>query len=210
MVDSADTAVFSYKMTHDTGFAPNPWWGSLTLATCKPRLRLARQPGDWIAGFTSGKLCGHAVGAERLVYLMQVHEAIPLGQYYTDPRFELKRPRFGGVDHRRRFGDNIYRPRKVGSRDSDDLEQVRNPFHGPDERESDVSGRNVLIARRFVYFGREAVAIPDVNRPSVPIGQAPYGAKTHEATRAQRFLAYVESLSGLDAAVVGMPSQWRE
>ena len=27
--------LFAYKMTHDTGFAPNPFWGYLTLATCK-------------------------------------------------------------------------------------------------------------------------------------------------------------------------------
>ncbi|MGE3595803.1 MAG: hypothetical protein AB7N70_09645 [Dehalococcoidia bacterium] len=42
----------SYKMTHDTGFAPNPFWGCLTLATCKPGIRQTRGPGDWIAGFT--------------------------------------------------------------------------------------------------------------------------------------------------------------
>ena len=25
--------LFAYKMTHDTGFAPNPFWGYLTLVS---------------------------------------------------------------------------------------------------------------------------------------------------------------------------------
>ena len=29
--------LFACKMTRDTGFAPNPFWGYLTLATRKPQ-----------------------------------------------------------------------------------------------------------------------------------------------------------------------------
>jgi len=60
----------SYKMTHDSGFAPNPFHGYRTLATCKPGIRRSgnRRVGDLVAGFTSGALCGDAVGRERLVY----------------------------------------------------------------------------------------------------------------------------------------------
>lgn len=31
--------LYAYKMTHDTGFAPNPYFGVCTLACCKPRIR---------------------------------------------------------------------------------------------------------------------------------------------------------------------------
>ena len=31
--------IFSYVITHDSGFAPNPFGGFLTLATCKPKIR---------------------------------------------------------------------------------------------------------------------------------------------------------------------------
>ena len=48
--------LFSYKLTNDGGFAPNPFWGALTLATCKPQIRLSKRIGDWIAGFSSGTL----------------------------------------------------------------------------------------------------------------------------------------------------------
>lgn len=64
--------LFSYKMTHDTGFAPNPFGHTLTLATCKPQIRRSKKQGDWIAGFTSKALTGDRVGEERLIYLMQV------------------------------------------------------------------------------------------------------------------------------------------
>lgn len=37
--------LFAYKMTHDTGFAPNPFWGYLTLATCKPKIREKKRRG---------------------------------------------------------------------------------------------------------------------------------------------------------------------
>jgi Nucleotide modification associated domain 2 len=59
--------LFSYKMTNDSGFAPNPFWGRLTLATCKPEIRKAKRVGDWIAGFTSRELCRDPIGSERLV-----------------------------------------------------------------------------------------------------------------------------------------------
>lgn len=48
--------LFSYKLTNDSGFAPNPFAGVMTLAACKPKIRLCKMPGDWIAGFTSGQL----------------------------------------------------------------------------------------------------------------------------------------------------------
>jgi hypothetical protein len=62
-------SLVSYKMTHDSGFAPNPFHGYLTLATCKPGIRRSgsRRVGDWIAGFTSAALCGDAVGRNVLV-----------------------------------------------------------------------------------------------------------------------------------------------
>jgi hypothetical protein len=31
--------LFSCKMTNDSGFAPNPFFGALTMATCKPGMR---------------------------------------------------------------------------------------------------------------------------------------------------------------------------
>jgi hypothetical protein len=35
--------LFTYKMTHDSGFAPNPFYDILTLATCKPGIRKTKK-----------------------------------------------------------------------------------------------------------------------------------------------------------------------
>ncbi len=102
--------LFSHKMTHDSGFAPNPFWGELTLATCKPQIRLYENPGDWIAGFTSGELCGDRIGQEKLVYLMKVEQKLSIAQYFSRPRYENKIPNPQRPLHVHRVGDNIYRP----------------------------------------------------------------------------------------------------
>ena len=186
----------SYKMTHDSGFAPNPFHGYLTLATCKPGIRRSgsRRVGDWIAGFTSAALCGDAVGRERLVYLMRADEIIPLGEYFVDPRFAAKIPRKGSPDTVRRAGDNIYRSRVPSPRDGNDFEQVPNDCHPPESKDHDVSGRNVLVAHpgNYFYFGRDALTVPAHVRPDVPPGQSGYGKGTGNPRRVADFVAYVQ------------------
>ncbi|WP_347927045.1 hypothetical protein [Pseudomonas helvetica] len=38
--------IYSYVITHDHGFAPNPHGGVLTLATCKPVIRRTAEKGS--------------------------------------------------------------------------------------------------------------------------------------------------------------------
>ena len=57
-------------------------------------------------------------------------------------------------------GDNIYRPLVRNARDAREFEQLPNCHHGPDRKDHDLKGRHTLIARRFVYFGRDALRIP--------------------------------------------------
>ena len=65
-----ETVIKAYKMTHDTGFAPNPFHGYLTLATCKLGIRLKAKVGEWICRFDSKKLSGSPIGKEKLVYVI--------------------------------------------------------------------------------------------------------------------------------------------
>ena len=39
--------LYSYVITRDYGFAPNPFWNICTLATCKPQIREHALKGDW-------------------------------------------------------------------------------------------------------------------------------------------------------------------
>lgn len=205
--------LFSYKMSHDTGFAPNPFWGSLTLATCKPKIREKKDKGDWIAGFTSADLCGHAVGAERLVFLMQVSRKLPIAEYFCDPDFSVKIP--SERSHLHACGDNIYRPRRSNATAPTHFDQLKNDNHYDQvgacvvgkSRAHDVSGRNVLVADRFVYFGATALAVPAEARPQIPRGQSSNGSRTHDEQRARRFIEYVFSVAQGER-VVGPPHRW--
>lgn len=42
--------LFSYVLRFDDGAAPNPFWGTCTLAICKPDIRRTANIDDWIIG----------------------------------------------------------------------------------------------------------------------------------------------------------------
>jgi hypothetical protein len=210
-----ESRLYSYKMTHDSGFAPNPFWGVLTLATCKASMRRSKRVGDWIAGFTSGALCGDRVGAERLVYLMKVAERIPTAEYYGRPRFRSKIPDVSNRFHVQVVGDNIYRPRRANAHAPRDFEQLPNPHHwdggahcGPRKsRDDDISGECVLTADEFAYFGGSPLSVPASVRPAVPPGQHPQGWLTRDVRRAEAFINYVfEKAKG--NRVLAPPHKW--
>jgi hypothetical protein len=215
--------VFSYKMTNDTGFAPNPFWGYLTLATCKPRIRYSKTRGDWIAGFTSKTLCGDPVGEERLVYLMQVAEKLTFAEYFVDERFQPKIPTVSAPLEIHQVGDNIYRPITPHPQTFRDFEQLENPSHWDGtntfcspygrrqgtRREHDVAGWYVLVATRFAYFGRNVLYIPPNCRPALPRGQSAHGAREYDEARAARFVDYVMSHVA-ENSVLGSPHRWTD
>lgn len=149
--------IYSYIVTHDSGFAPNPFWGYGTLATCKPVIRRTARKSDWVVGTGSVR----NVGNDRLVYAMKVTEVMPLEDYWNDKRFEKKKP---GKGIRRRIGDNIYYRDENG-----DMRQHFPSIHSYSDRENleskerDLKGKNVLISNsgNFYYFGRKALEIPE-------------------------------------------------
>lgn len=150
--------LFVYVVVHDTGFAPNPYFGYCTLATCKPRIRRSARVGDWIAGIGSvqrGQEC-------KLVFAMRVAEAMCFDEYWNDLRFVQKRPnRFG--DAEQRCGDNIYH------RDPGTGDWIQKPgYHSHEDGTPnwdnvlrDTNPPRVLIAREFAYLGAAAVDVPD-------------------------------------------------
>lgn len=180
--------LFCYKMTHDSGFAPNPFFGTLTLATCKPKIRLKKKVGDWIAGFTSDRLCGHPVGGERLIYLMKVESKLLLDDYFKSEDFFNKKPMLAEKPHLLKIGDNIY---EKSLKSTYGYIQHPNLDHGEEHKKRDVSGKFVLASKVFSYFGRSSIPIPPDIRPDVPWAQAPSGKQTNDIKRAKKFIEYV-------------------
>lgn len=149
--------LFSYVVRHDFGFAPNPFHGVCTLATCKGQIRGIAEVGDWVVGTGSA-----AYGLQgRLVYAMYVSEKLTFDQYWDDPRFFAKRPYLRGSIKQTR-GDNIYhRHERSGawiqenSRHSD-KDGTPNPVH----LARDTRYPFALIAAEFYYWGGTGPAIP--------------------------------------------------
>ena len=163
--------LYSYVVTHDTGFAPNPFWGYCTLATCKPMIRKKAEIGDWVVGL-SGKKHGY-----KLIYAMEVTGTLSFDAYFNDRRFAKKKPdcngKRGTTSQRamRRSGDNIYKP--LGNGKYQQLPSVHSgpkPFgeqEDPGKKSKDLGDhpdeRGVLISKKghFYYFGAKAFKLPD-------------------------------------------------
>ena len=94
--------IMSYIITHDYGFAPNPYGGFLTLATCKPKIRNSAKIGDILVGI------GSSTGAykNRLLYVAQVSDVVNMNEYFENPIYQVKKPSDENISRRR--GDNIY------------------------------------------------------------------------------------------------------
>ena len=180
----------SYKMKHDTGFAPNPYGGVLSLATCKPGIRRCAKLGEWIAGFTSKQLCGDGLNYEKLIYLMLISEKLRFEEYYE--KYPKKRP------DNCICGDNIYTLRNGV------YVQIDNDWHDKCDLKKDTSTPFVLLGTEFYYFGIDAVPVPDDCRPNVPGGQAGYGYKT-EGKKAQDFIDWVKSVAAGRHGLIGKP-----
>lgn len=149
--------LYSYIVTHDTGFSPNPFFGYCTLACCKPEIRRHANKGDWIVGLTP-KPQGH-----KIVYFMEVEESLSFHDYWRDARFLRKRPKLdAGLS--RKCGDNIYKPLPNGDYHQLPSAHSKPKFSDGQNAETkcrDVCrGERVLISRNFVYYGSTAKELP--------------------------------------------------
>ncbi|MFL6238998.1 MAG: hypothetical protein ACJ735_05835 [Actinomycetes bacterium] len=150
-------AVYSYVIKRDYGFAPNPFHGSCTLATCKRIIRRVAQIDDWVIG--TGSAYYHRSG--QLICAMRITDCMPYDDYWANPRFALKRPDLTG-SRMRAFGDNIYHHDEDGVWVQEDSHhslpggQV-NLLNLNDDTQTD----RVLISDDFWFFGAEAPLIPE-------------------------------------------------
>jgi hypothetical protein len=129
--------MYFYKLTHDGGGAPCVEHGLLSLAICKPKIRVGAEPDDWIFGFTANSLDPR----NRLIYIARVTAKARNGEYF-------KSKKYGGRS------DSIYAMRgglfawKRGAQ-----------YHGPDDLTHDLGSppdypkAEVLLSNDFRYFG---------------------------------------------------------
>lgn len=177
--------LYSYIMTYDTGFAPNPFFGTCTLACCKPTLRTAiakyskrktdslKKEADisslniWITGIAGKGLADKSKHNEGdVIYLMQVTDIMSFEEYSKGYRCKIPNPAYFSVERKnygaentsyKNCGDNIY----VFSH-HDEI-QRRPSFHNKcghdscNDMENNLSSPYILISDHYIYFGETAI-----------------------------------------------------
>lgn len=149
------SSLLIYVVDRDFGFAPNPFHGSCTLATCKPRIRGSARVGDWIAGMGGSRLraTGHCI------FAMRVGRILTFNQYWADPEFRDKRPiRNGSLVML--VGDNIYHNDGKAWIQEDSHHSRSDGTPEPSNVVNDTSADAVLVSDLFYYFGTLAPEVP--------------------------------------------------
>lgn len=155
---------FSYIITRDFGFAPNPFHGILTLATCKPRIRKNAKVGDYLIGI-SPKSKG-----SKLIYMAKVEEITTFDNYWVDPRFQNKKPVMNG-SKKTLYGDNIYHHEDGEWKQANSHHSKENGLINIENLKRDTGTTdNVLICPVFYYLGAAMIDIAHVSPHCVHYG----------------------------------------
>jgi hypothetical protein len=197
MTDSTPR-LFTYTIPVDDGAAPNPFRGMCSLAICKPGIRRTAQKGDWVAGLGSRNTQHSGDLSGRLVYAMRVDEVVPLADYdrRAPADWPHRIPNVGSADLSERLGDCIY--------DYSSGRPVQRPgVHVPENRETDLSGENVLVSRDFYYFGSQAIQLPN---DLLPICHQTQNHKSNaNAPYFERFVTWLRGLNLAPGQLYGWP-----
>lgn len=146
---------YSYVVKRDFGFAPNPFHGFLTLATCKQRIRKVAEIGDFIIGVAPVEY------SSKLVYMAKISRVVTFDEYWSLPEYACKKAVMNG-SNKVMFGDNIYHHLADGSWMQEDSHHT-NANGTINEhnlkRDTETTDR-VLIADEFFYFGKGMIDVP--------------------------------------------------
>lgn len=148
--------LFSYVVARDYGFAPNPFWGVCTLATCKPNIRRSASIEDWIVGTGSSSQKRKGV----LVYIMRVTETMTFNEYWKNKQFQQKKPNLRG-SKKQAFGDNIYSKDEAGQwHQQNSHHSYEDGTLNPHNISRDTKTDRVLFSTDYAYWGGSGPEIP--------------------------------------------------
>lgn len=197
--------VFSYKLVRDYGFAPNPFHGICTLGTCKPQIRRSAKVGDIIVG------CGSvALNLEnRIIFAMRVSQKLSFQEYWDQEAFRMKRPNLR-ASKSLAYGDNIYHRDGENWIQEDSHHSLAGGQLNAGNLARDTRSDNVLIGQEFVYWGRDAVEIPEHLQHFGKDDLYP-NSRNYRNTFSEKFRAEVDAWfkSIADRGFRGRPTSWR-
>jgi hypothetical protein len=172
--------IFTYVQVNDGGAAPNYDPPAVTLAVCKPRIRMKAEPGDVVLGFAGRPLGPNPHGVR---WAGVVAEKLSFAEYWNDSRFRGKKP------NRSATPDNIYRPLEG------ELVQVPNRTHGPRDIARDTGGRFVLAFDPFWRFGDAAPILPERFGLRIIIGRRGHRVTELSPRRWRELRAWLDALT---------------
>jgi len=191
---------FSYKLIHDYGFAPNPFHGFCTLATCKPHVRNSANMGDWIIG--TGAITTRL--QNRLIYIMQVSDKITFDEYWGGDRYQIKKPILNS-SLVRMHGDNIYH------KDLDGIWHQSNSQHSNSDgsvnafnMKRDLSCNYVLIGDHFFYFGNKNISVSKKYQSLCSTVRDFIKIRNNQL--AEEFVAHIKNT--VQPGIIGDPINW--
>lgn len=190
---------FSYIVKRDFGFAPNPFYGFLTLATCKQRIRKAAGVGDFIIGNST------VAYGNKLIYMAKVSKVITFDEYWNDPQYEMKKPVMNG-SQKKLFGDNIYHHDANGNWIQEDSHHTNDDGTVNEynlNRDTGTTDR-VLICDEFIYLGKSMINVPSVYESCIH-----HGINHHcpDIAIAQDLWAYLQERYP-DGGKIDLPNQF--
>lgn len=153
--------VRTYRLDHDLGLAPNPFFGWCTLACCMPKIREHASEGDIIIGMAGAGKQGLGRIYPQLIYWMRVDEALTFDEYWADERFANKRPQMPGPKMRM-VGDRTYRHEAEdgGWQFDPSMHHVPSSGTAASHVDVDTSVDRLLIGSQFTYWGNAGPALP--------------------------------------------------
>lgn len=195
-----------YKLDHDYGFAPNPFWGIMSLATCKDQIRKSPnlEIGDWIVGLGSKSMknLGH------IIYAMKVEKIITFDEYWSNPKFECKRPVIKGMLCQM-YGDNVYHTVNGKMVQEHCAHSLASGEVNEEHYKRDVRGENVILSKHFYYFGDHNFKLPERFEYISNIqkrGNRQYSDLNEE--QIHDFVSWLES--NYTVGIHGDPCNWKE
>jgi hypothetical protein len=194
--------LFSYVVEHDFGFAPNPFHGFCTLATCKPAIRSTARIDDYVVG------TGSAVHQRQgyIVYFMRVDQIVTFEEYWTSERFAVKKPRLNAAKTVA-FGDNIYHKENGVWVQADSFHSRPGGHVHEENLRTDTRSDKVLVGQRFAYWGGSGPEIPAEYRQRGRNVLAGRGHKSRSLSHfAEDFVGWLQTLT--QGGYLGSPTDW--
>jgi hypothetical protein len=195
--------IFSYKLSRDYGFAPNPYHGICSLATCKPQIRSSAQIGDLVIGCGSITLGFN----ECIIFAMRVQAKVDFEEYWRNPAYSMKRVSLVGSKVQS-YGDNIYHREGDSWIQEDSHHSFADGVVNELNLGRDTNSPFVLLSSDFVYFGRSALPVPETLRDVGGDDLVPHG-RNYRNTFSPEMVELVNGwFDSAPKGVLDMPISW--